>query len=73
MILTITLTAIAALGVSVMVIAPLAWAIVTQRRDWPDTATDGGHRRPGPSPGPSPGSPRRRHGTARYKPVSGQA
>jgi hypothetical protein len=35
MTLTIILNAILALGVSVVVITPLVWAILTQRRDHP--------------------------------------
>lgn len=37
MILIATLNVIAAVGVIVMVITPLVWAIRTQHRDWPAT------------------------------------
>jgi hypothetical protein len=46
MILTAILNAILALGVIVMVVTPLVWAILTQHRDHPrSAATDGGPAR----------------------------
>ncbi len=41
MITTMILNAVLALGVIVMVVAPLVWAIVTQHRDLPHTAATG--------------------------------
>ena len=65
---TVILNAILALGVIVMVVAPLVWAILTQQRD---------HRRLAFSDG---ARPRPRHPEARrpepqrsYRPVTGRA
>ncbi len=66
MILTIILTALLAVGVSLIVIAPLAWSIVTQRRDWSGTTPDGGGARPAGR------RPERRAPRPRYAPVDGR-
>lgn len=68
MTLTMILTAILSLGVAVMVITPLVWAIATQRRDWPATAMHGAGARQRISQ-----SARRRAPRPQYKPVSGRA
>jgi ABC-type glycerol-3-phosphate transport system permease component len=64
MILTAIFNAILALGVIVIILTPLVWAILTQHRDDPRlTAT---------SPAPDP-QPRRRAAQPSYKPVTGRA
>jgi hypothetical protein len=44
MAMTIALNALFCIGVIVMVVAPLVWAILTQHRDWPDAAPPGRRR-----------------------------
>jgi hypothetical protein len=67
MILLATLNAILAVGVSVLVVTPLVWAILTQHRDPPHhTATAGATER-------APQSRERRHAARpRYKPLVGR-
>lgn len=64
MTLTIILNAILALGVSAMVIMPLVWAILTQRRDHPRPTL----AKPAPAQPPhrptGPRAPRPRHRAA---------
>jgi hypothetical protein len=68
MILTAILNAILALGVIVMVVTPLVWAILTQHRDHPlPAATDGGPARAPQS------DDRRRAPRQQYTPVAGRA
>jgi ABC-type glycerol-3-phosphate transport system permease component len=67
MILTAILNAILVLGVIVMVITPLVWAILTQHLDHPWLAAT--HRAPGLSPDRQ---PRRRAPQPSYKPVTGR-
>jgi hypothetical protein len=74
MVLTVIFNAILALGVIVMVVTPLGWAILTQHRD---------HAHPAPTDGPIMHSPptmrspqsRDRQPSRRpqYKPVGGRA
>jgi hypothetical protein len=68
MTLTIILTAILSLGVAVMVITPLVWAIATQRHDRPATARHGAGARQRASQ-----SAPRRAPRPQYKPISGRA
>jgi hypothetical protein len=68
MILTAIFNAILALGVIVMVVTPLVWAILTQHDDHPQQAAV--HRAPAPSPAPQ---PRSRARQPIHKPVTGRA
>ncbi len=68
MITAVILNAVLALGVMVMVVAPLVWAIMTQHRDHPHTAaTDGG------TTGPTQRQTRRPAPQPRHNPVIGPA
>lgn len=68
MLTTTILNAVLALGVIVMVVAPLVWAILTQHRDHlQPAATDGATARP-LHPQPSTRAPQ-----PNYKPVVGRA
>ncbi len=66
MIPTAILNAILALGVIVMVLAPLVWAILTQHRDHPRSAANESATMRPPTP-----EPRRRSSQPQRKPVIG--
>ena len=68
MVMTAILNAIAGLGVTVMVIAPLVWAILTQHRDHPGRAQPDG----GPARAPQSQSRQRRR-RPRYTSAAGRA
>jgi hypothetical protein len=68
MTLTLILTAILSLGVAVMVITPLVWAIATQRHDRPAVAMHGAA-----APQRASQAARRRTSRPQYKPVGGRA
>ncbi|HET6870321.1 MAG TPA: hypothetical protein VFH80_30695 [Solirubrobacteraceae bacterium] len=61
MIPTAILNAILAVGVLVMVVTPLVWAILTQRRDHPRPAASVGATAGRPTPQPRRPSSRPRH------------
>jgi hypothetical protein len=69
MALTTVLNVILAIGVVVMVVAPLAWAIVRERREHPVART--AEAPSAPQRGPQPSAPDRRGARPRYKPVAG--
>jgi hypothetical protein len=69
-VLTIVINLVLAVGVLVMVITPLAWAILTQQRDGP---TPVAARNPAEQPpDPRPGEPNRRGSQRAYEPVVGR-
>ncbi len=68
MILTAILNAILAVGVIVMVVTPLVWAILTQHRDHPCPAATARTAARPPSP-----EPRRPSSQPRREPVAGRA
>lgn len=64
---------ILALGVIVMVVAPLVWAILTQHRDRPGVAAVTGVEAPRPQDRPSATRDRRSGSRPSYKPLTGRA
>ena len=67
MTLTVIVNAILVVGVTVMVVAPLMWAILTQHRDHPGTAATDSATMPAPQ------SRGRRHAARpQYNPVAGR-
>ncbi len=67
MTLTVLLNAILAIGVTVMVVTPLVWAILTQHRDDPRQAASGAGTIDAPQ-----GRERRHAARGQYKPIVGR-